>query len=78
MSLDPYPDLPDPADGGEQAEPDELSEADSRLLQALSRPQPPVVTAVEDQPRRAVRDDSVAQPSPAGAPLAPVFQEPTG
>ena len=83
MTLDPYPDLPgaepaSAADGGPGERP-ELSDADSRLLDVLSRHQPPVVTAVEDQPRtvRAGEDD-VAQLQPAGrrGALSPVFQEP--
>lgn len=87
MTPDPYPDLlgtelPDPVSGADDGAPDEpvqLSEADSRLLDALSRPAPPVVTAVEDELRTA-RDDSVAPFRPAGghASLAPVFQEPPG
>ncbi len=69
-------------DDGEPGERPELSEADSRLLDALSQPEPPVVQAVEDEPRtiRAGRDDGVA-PLPASGgrrPLDPVFQEPTG
>ncbi len=87
VSLDPYPELPDTAmgtasDDGEPGERLELSEADNRLLNALSRPEPPVVTAVEDQPRtvRSARDDGVAPvPGPSGrGPLEPVFQEPAG
>lgn len=92
MTPDPYPDLagaepPDLAtvghsDDGPRDERPVLSEADSRVLAALSRHEPPVVTAVEDQPRtaRAARDDSVA-PLPASrgrGPLTPVFREPTG
>ena len=91
MTPDPYPDLlrteppgvprDDAADRapGRRAE---LSEADSRLLDALSRPEPPVVTAVEDEPRtvRAAQDDRVAPVRGAGGrrPLAPLFQEPPG
>ena len=80
MSLDPYPDLPDgaqPGAGGAGGRA-ELSEADSRLLDALSRPEPPVVTAVEDQPRTA-QDDRATPMSVSGGrgPLAPVFREPT-
>ena len=85
MTSDPYPDLtaPEPldqaavGDEGVVEERPELSEADSRLLAALSRPAPAVVTAVEDQPR-ATR--SAQEPAPAGSrrgPLTPVFQEPT-
>jgi hypothetical protein len=89
VTSDPYPDLtgaePDRAMGSGDAGAADgrpaLSKADSRLLAALSQPQPPVVTAVEDQPRtaRAARDDGVAPLSaPRGrSPLAPVFQEPT-
>ena len=87
MTPDPYPDLlatelleaPGGADDRTSGEPPELSEADSRLLAALSRPQPAVVTAVEDQPR-AAQDAGVALlPPPGGrSPLAPVFREPTG
>ncbi len=92
MTPDPYPDLPGAelpdtamgsgSDDGAPGERPELSEADSRLLDALSRPQPPVVTAVEDEARtvRAAQDDRTA-PLPASGgrgPLAPVFREPTG
>lgn len=86
MTPDPYPDLPGaelPAvvrasgvDAGERAQ---LSEAESRLLDALFRPAPPVVTAVEDQPltaRPAWDTDGVPLPTPVGRPLAPVFREP--
>lgn len=83
MTLDPYPDLPGdlPAaargsgvDAGERAL---LSEAESRLLDALIRPGPPVVTAVEDQPRTAGSAwDGSPLPAPAGRPLPPVFREP--
>jgi hypothetical protein len=88
VTPDPYPDLvatelleaAGGADDGTPGEPPELSEADSRLLDALTRPQPAVVTAVEDEPRtvRAARDDRVAPVRPAGArsALTPVFQEP--
>ena len=66
---------------GTPGEPLELSAADSRLLDALTRPQPAVVTAVEDEPRtvRAARGDTVAPVRPAGArsALTPVFREPT-
>jgi hypothetical protein len=80
VTSDPYPDLcagdlPEPAAG---AEPPELDEADSRLLAALSRPAPPVVTAVEDEPRRArpAGEDPGAPLSGARGPLTPVFREP--
>ena len=86
MTLDPYPDLPGaelPAaarasgvDAGERAQ---LSEAESRLLDALFRPAPAVVTAVEDE-LRAARPSwdagGVPLPTPIGRPLAPVFREP--
>jgi hypothetical protein len=76
VSLDPYPDLPDPVAGSgddQPAERPELSEADSLLLAALSQPEPPVVVAVEDQPRvvPAARDEGGR-----GGALAPVFREP--
>lgn len=75
VSLDPYPDLPDPVTGTDDAppvEPLELSEADSRLLAALTQPDPPVVDAVEDQPRRMQPRGTGGR----GGALAPVFQEP--
>ena len=50
MSLEPYPDLPAAGTAEDQDDPVELDEADSRLLHALSRPAPPVVAAVEEQP----------------------------
>lgn len=90
VTPDPYPDLlgaepPDPvlgADDGRPRERPELSEADSRLLDALSRKEPAVVAAVEDEPWgvRALREDGVAASRPAGrgGPLTPVFQEPDG
>ena len=82
MTSDPYPDLsttdlPEPWSG---AEPVELDEADSRLLAALSRLGPPVVTAVEDELRTAggARDDAWASRPAArrDGPVVPVFQEP--
>ena len=62
-----------------QEERAQLSEADSRLLDALSQPEPAVVTAVEDQPPalRAAQDDRVAPSRPAAAALTPLFQEPS-
>ena len=91
MTPDPYPDLlstepPDvPRDDADRRVTGgraELSEADSRLLDALSHPDPPVVTAVEDEPRTvlAAQYDRVAPVRGAGGrgPLAPVFQEPAG
>jgi hypothetical protein len=87
VTPDPYPDLtgaelPDPAMGDGDGDAADgrpaLSEADSRLLAALSQPQPPVVTAVEDQPRTARQGDDDVAPLPRGrSPLAPVFREPT-
>ena len=64
--MDPYPDLP----GAElpvhaRVDRTELSEADSRLLDALSQPTTPVVSAVEDERRTA--DDGPTCPWPAGA-----------
>jgi hypothetical protein len=85
VTPDPYPDLtaPELLDAGPVGdepvtdERPELSEADSRLLDALSRPGPAVVTAVEDE----LRPTPAAQePAPARSrrgPLTPVFQEPT-
>ena len=76
MTTDPYPDLPGaelPVHGA--VDRTELSEADSRLLDALSQPTTPVVAAVEDEPRTA---DDEADPPPAGrrGAAAPVFREP--
>ena len=70
MTPDPYPDLT--VDEAAHERP-ELSEPDRRLLAALSRPAPAVVTAVEDQPRRG----RTVQQDRTRSPLAPVFQEPT-
>ena len=85
VTPDPYSDLLDIElrhSAGEAArERAQLSDADSRLLDALSRPAPPVVTAVEDEPPtvRAARDDRGAPLRPRGdGPLAPVFREPAG
>ena len=90
MIPDPYPDLhgaplsdPTVADGGDRAaeERPELSEADSRLLDALSQPAPQVVTAVEDEPRTVAPvhgDRPPVRPASGGQrSLTPVFQEPT-
>jgi hypothetical protein len=87
---DPYPDLhgaplsdPTVTDGGDPADEErpELSEADSRLLDALSQPAPPVVTAVEDAPRAGAPGHGERPPvRPASGDqrsLTPVFQEPT-
>ncbi len=84
MTTDPYPDLPGaelPARGPAHAsERPELDEADSRLLEALTRPALPVVTAVEDAlPARWAAGDEAAVPSrpPAGRRrLTPVFRAP--
>jgi len=89
VTLDPYPDLAgaEPLDlppvGRSDGAGDErpaLSDADRRLLAALSRHEPPVVTAIEDQPRtgRTPREDGVAAlPVFGRGPLTPVFREPT-
>ena len=79
MTPDPYPD--DPLVDAQVVRA-ELSEADSRLLAALSRPGPPVVTAVEDE----LRDQDGVGGRPVGrlsaaagrGPVVPVFQEPSG
>lgn len=77
MTPDPYPDLADAAaaDAREQ-----LSDADSRLLAALTRPAAHVVTAVEDDllDARAGQQDPAGPLSPAArrGPVTPVFQEP--
>ena len=83
MTPDPYPDLPGaelPAaarSGGVDAdERAQLSDAESRLLDALFRPARPVVDAVEDRPRTTRDDDGVPLPAPVRRPLAPVFREP--
>ncbi len=83
MSLEPYPDLPDAGaspTGDEVGDRSQLSEADSRLLDALTRAQPQVVTAVEDQVRPVPSgqgDAAAPLPGPVGrGPLTPVFQEP--
>ena len=85
MTPDPYPDLPgtelraaDRPSGVDAGERAQLSEAEGRLLDALFRPTPPVVTAVEDQPRTAEtgRGGGAPLPTPVGRPLAPVFREP--
>lgn len=85
MTPDPYPDLSateltDPATAaGDAAAPLELDEADSRLLAALTRPAPAVVTAVEDEPRTAGTGTQAGW-RPArrvDGPLTPVFQEPS-
>ena len=85
MTTDPYPDLPGAelpvhelgrtAPGG-VVDRTQLSEADSRLLDALSQPTTPVVSAVEDEARTAV---DAGDPLPAGrrGAAAPVFQEPS-
>jgi hypothetical protein len=73
VSLEPYPDLPAAGTGGHSDDPVELDEADSRLLDALSRPAPPVVAAVEEQP--VARPAGTSGPPPRGQ-QAPVFQEP--
>ena len=73
MSLEPYPDLPAAGTAEDQDDPVELDEADSRLLHALSRPAPPVVAAVEEQPTP--RPAGTSGPPPRGQ-RAPVFQEP--
>ena len=72
MTPDPYPDLP-----GGAVDRTGLSDADSRLLDALSQPTTPVVSAVEDEARTAA--DDLVEPLPAGrrGAAAPVFQEPT-
>lgn len=74
MEPDPYPDLPGSAGAG-AVDRTGLSEADSRLLDALSQPTTPVVSAVEDEARAA---DDLRDPLPAGrrGAAAPVFQEP--
>ncbi len=87
MLPDPYPDLlgaalPDPARSRSQddwppQQSSELSEADRRLLAVLSQPQPPVVTAVEDQPRTAAPGGEVRWAPARRGPLTPVFREPT-
>lgn len=87
MTPDPYPDLVGgepygaaaPYSDVDEPAPDdrlELSEADSRLLDALSHAGPAVVSAVEDQPRT-VRSGRAPAPRDRG-PLAPVFREPPG
>ena len=86
MTLDPYPDLTgadllDAAVGTSTAgaapeERPELSPDDSRLLDALSQPAVPVVTAVEDQLRPVRAAPAAVSSGPQ--PLAPVFREPTG
>lgn len=72
MTPDPYPDLP----GGGTVDRTELSEADSRLLDALSQPTTPVVQAVEDEPRPTDGGTALLPPGRRGA-AAPVFQEPS-
>lgn len=83
MTTDPYPDLPgaEPpahelgsAAGAGAPDRTGLSEADSRLLDALSRPTTPVVSAVEDEPREQ-EDVEPLPPGRRGA-AAPVFREP--
>ncbi len=77
MTCDPGPDL-----ASEPAPPEPLSDADSRLLEALSRPAAHVVTAAEDDPpaSRAGQQEHAAGLLPAASrgPVTPVFQEPTG
>jgi len=88
---DPYPDLlgdewADAALGGavHQALVDrtELSDADSRLLAALTRREPPLVTVDDDWPgSRSAAGDHGDVPAPASArrgPVVPVFREPSG
>jgi hypothetical protein len=81
VTTDPYPDLPgaEPPGAASRAPDDvlELDEADSRLLAALSRPAPPVVTAAEDQPRTASAEDAGVPVRLAHGPRVPVFQEPS-
>ena len=79
MTSDPYPDLAgaEPGDAREQ-----LSDADSRLLAALTQPAAHVVTAAEDELLAArAGQQAPAGPMPPAArrgPVTPVFQEPTG
>ena len=80
MTLDPYPDLdgaaPEVADAREQ-----LSDADSRLLAALTQPAAHVVTSAEDDllAARAGRGEPAGPMPPAArrGPVTPLFQEPT-
>ena len=72
MTTDPYPDLP----GTGAVDRTGLSEADSRLLDALSQPTTPVVSAVEDEARSA-DDGGDAPPAGRRGAAAPVFQEPS-
>ena len=59
---------------------EELSDAENRLLAALTRPATHVVTASEDDPvaTGARREDVVLPDSARRGPVTPVFQEPTG
>ena len=83
MTPDPYPDLSatdltDPATAaGDAAALPELDEADSRLLAALTRPAPAVVTAVEDEPGTTGTSPGWRPAHRVDAPLTPVFQEPS-
>jgi hypothetical protein len=79
VTSDPYPDLAgaEPAGAREQ-----LSDADSRLLDALTRPSAHVVTAAEDDlvAARAEPEEPTGPLSAAArrGPVTPVFQEPAG
>ena len=84
MATDPYPDLPGAelpvhelgaAAAAGAADRSGLSEADSRLLDALSQPTTPVVSAVEDEARHAHDAVEPLPPGRRGA-AAPVFREP--
>ncbi len=72
MDPDPYPDL----SGSGAVDRTGLSEADRRLLDVLSQPTTPVVSAVEDEARAT---EDVRDPLPAGrrGAASPVFQEPS-
>lgn len=83
MTPDPFPDLSatdltdSAAVAGDAAALPELDEADGRLLAALTRPAPAVVTAVEDEPRTAGSPAGWRPARRVDGPLTPVFQEPS-
>jgi hypothetical protein len=90
VTSDPYPDLPGaeppdallgpPPGGSASAARADLSDADSRLLEVLSRPGTHVVRAAEDDLRAPGEPgEPGSQPLPPSArrgPVTPVFQEP--
>lgn len=88
VTSDPYPDLPGaeppdallgpPPGSSARAARDELSDADNRLLEVLSRPGRHVVTAAEDDVRApaGAGEQGPLSPSARRGPVTPVFQEP--